>query len=108
SPVLGLCRNVSDLSRVATPRHRLPAIGTRSSRSAYTASMQQRWPSRAAEALAVRPLVPVAVKVALAAALAWLVVQPLGGAADHYTYYAPLGAVVVVSSRLGQSLRWSV
>ncbi|QIX27124.1 hypothetical protein ncot_11345 [Nocardioides sp. JQ2195] len=54
------------------------------------------------------PLIPVAIKAALAAALAWLVVQPLGGPADDYSYYAPLGAVVVVSSRLTESLRSSM
>lgn len=54
------------------------------------------------------PLVPVAVKAAVAAALAWLVARPIGGPADEYAYYAPLGAVVTVSSRLTQSLRWSL
>ncbi|MBE7324808.1 hypothetical protein IEQ44_09090 [Nocardioides sp. Y6] len=70
--------------------------------------MQQSALRRASDAVGRRPLIPVAVKAALAASLAWLVVLPLGGVADRYTYYAPLGAVVVVSSRLGQSLRWSI
>lgn len=63
---------------------------------------------RVARALGRHPLVPVAVKAAIAASLAWLAVYPLRGAADDYAYYAPLGAVIVVSSRLGQSLRSSV
>lgn len=61
--------------------------------------------TRLVRALGKHPLVPVAVKTAVAAVLAWLVVRPLGGSADDYSYYAPLGAVVAVSSRLGQSLR---
>ena len=34
-----------------------------------------------------------AAKTAVAAALAWLCVQPLGGFLDEYPYYAPLGAI---------------
>ncbi|WP_156393561.1 hypothetical protein [Nocardioides sp. Root140] len=62
----------------------------------------------ATNALGRFPLLPVALKAAVAAALAWIVVQPLHGAADDYSYYAPLGAVVAVSSRLAQSMRASV
>ncbi|NYG57158.1 uncharacterized membrane protein YgaE (UPF0421/DUF939 family) [Nocardioides daedukensis] len=54
------------------------------------------------------PLLPLAAKAAVAAALAWLVVQPLRGSADDYAYYAPLGAVVAVSSRLAHSMRLTV
>ena len=54
------------------------------------------------------PLLPVAIKTAVAAALAWLVVRPIDGPASDYSYYAPLGAVVVVSSRLAASIRWSL
>lgn len=46
-----------------------------------------------------------ALKVAVAAALAWLVVVPFAGMADDYPYYAPLGAVVVVAGTVAHSLR---
>ena len=52
-----------------------------------------------------RPQLALAAKAALAAALAWLVVLPLGGFADDYPYYAPLGAVVAVTSTFASSLR---
>jgi uncharacterized membrane protein YgaE (UPF0421/DUF939 family) len=51
---------------------------------------------------------PLAVKCAVAAALAWLLVLPLGGVADDYPYYAPLGAVVAVGTTVVHSLRASV
>ncbi|MDT9593698.1 hypothetical protein RDV89_11510 [Nocardioides zeae] len=51
------------------------------------------------------PVIAVAGKAALAAVLAWLVVQPWGVVADRYDYYAPLGAVVSVSTTLVQSVR---
>src|SRR3546814_8933239 len=54
------------------------------------------------------PLLPLAAKAAVAAGLAWLVFQPLRGSADDYAYYAPLGAVVAVSSRLAHSMRLTV
>ncbi len=44
-------------------------------------------------------------KVGLAAALALLAVVPMGGTAEQYPYYAPLGAVVAVSSTVAGSLR---
>lgn len=44
-----------------------------------------------------QPLVLLALSSALAAALAWLAVLPLGGVADVHPYYAPLGAVIAVS-----------
>jgi uncharacterized membrane protein YgaE (UPF0421/DUF939 family) len=44
----------------------------------------------------------------VAAALAWLVVLPLGGLADTYPYYAPLGAVVGVSGTVVGSVRGAV
>lgn len=46
-------------------------------------------------------------KTALAAALAWLLVQPLGGFIHQYPYYAPLGAVVGMSTTVVSSLRAS-
>lgn len=44
-----------------------------------------------------------AVKGAAAAALAWLIVLPIGGVADDYAYYAPFGAVVAVSATVVRS-----
>ena len=44
-------------------------------------------------------------KAALAAALAWLAVKPLWGFADEYPYYAPLGAVIAVTSTVAGSVR---
>jgi hypothetical protein len=57
--------------------------------------------------LARRPRVAMSVKTALAAAIAWLVVQPLPGVADTYPYYAPLGAVVAISTTVVGSFRQS-
>jgi uncharacterized membrane protein YgaE (UPF0421/DUF939 family) len=48
-----------------------------------------------------------AAKTAVAAALAWLCVQPLGGFLDQYPYYAPLGAVVAMSATVVDSVRAS-
>lgn len=48
------------------------------------------------------------VKMALAAALAWLLVLPLQGIADDYPYYAPLGAVLAVTSTVAGSVRESL
>jgi uncharacterized membrane protein YgaE (UPF0421/DUF939 family) len=47
-------------------------------------------------------------KAAVAAALAWALVQPLWGIADEYPYYAPLGAVIAVTSTVAGSVRGSV
>jgi uncharacterized membrane protein YgaE (UPF0421/DUF939 family) len=55
-----------------------------------------------------RQHVNIAVKAALATALAWLAVQPMGGVADDYPYYAPLGAVIAVTSTVAGSVRESV
>ncbi len=49
-----------------------------------------------------------AMKAATAAALAWLVVLPIGGVADDYPYYAPFGAVIAVSATVARSWRVSV
>ena len=48
------------------------------------------------------------VRAALAAGLAWLLVQPLQGFADDYPYYAPLGAVIAVTSTVAGSVRESL
>ena len=47
-----------------------------------------------------RPKLALAVKAALAAMLAWLLVRPLGSFATEYSYYAPLGALTVVSTSI--------
>jgi uncharacterized membrane protein YgaE (UPF0421/DUF939 family) len=47
-------------------------------------------------------------KAAAAAGLSWLLVLPLGGAADEYPYYAPLGAVIAVSTTVAGSVRESL
>lgn len=48
------------------------------------------------------------VKAAVAAGLAWLLVLPLSGVADQYPYYAPLGAVIAVSTTVAGSVRESL
>jgi len=55
--------------------------------------------------VAEHPHVVLAVKVAVAVALAWLVVQALPGFAQQYPYYAPLGALIAVSGTVAGSLR---
>ena len=52
-----------------------------------------------------RPHFFMAIKAAVAAVLAWLVVQPFGGFATEYSYYAPLGALAVVSTSVVRSAR---
>lgn len=54
------------------------------------------------------PVLPLAFRAAFAAVASWLVVMPLGGVADDYPYYAPLGAVVAVSTTVVSSIRASV
>lgn len=49
-----------------------------------------------------------ALRTAIAAAVAWVVVMPIGGPADQYPYYAPLGAVVAVSTTVAGSIRGSL
>jgi uncharacterized membrane protein YgaE (UPF0421/DUF939 family) len=68
--------------------------------------VRRLWPALGAAAR--RPRVAMAVKAAVAAAFAWLAVQPIGGVVDKYPYYAPFGAVVVVSTTLATSARTAV
>ena len=49
-----------------------------------------------------------ATKAAVAAVLSWAIVQPLDGFAADYPYYAPLGAIVAVSTTIVASVRSSV
>lgn len=46
-----------------------------------------------------------ALRAAVAAGVAWSLVLPLGGVADDYPYYAPFGAVVVVTSTVAGAAR---
>ncbi|HEY6935089.1 MAG TPA: hypothetical protein VI452_16940 [Marmoricola sp.] len=54
------------------------------------------------------PHVHQAMRAAIAATGAWALVQPLGGPADQYPYYAPLGAVVAISTTIRGSIRASI
>lgn len=47
--------------------------------------------------------VALAVRAAVAAVLAWLLVWPMGGLADQYPYYAPMGALVVATATVASS-----
>jgi len=49
-----------------------------------------------------------AARAACATAVAWAAVQPLGGVAADYPYYAPLGALIAVSSTVADSVRGSL
>lgn len=53
------------------------------------------------------PHVVLALRTGLAAGLAWLLVQPIGGFAQDYPYYAPLGAMVATSTSIVGSVRSS-
>ncbi|MBD8868162.1 aromatic acid exporter family protein [Nocardioides donggukensis] len=48
------------------------------------------------------------IRATVAATLAWVAVQPFGGMIDDYRYYAPLGAVIAVTSTVAGSMRESV
>lgn len=50
------------------------------------------------------PTAALALRAALAAVAAWLAALSLGGVADDYPYYAPLGAVVAVSATVSGSI----
>lgn len=62
-------------------------------------------PARARRAWARHPRLGMAIKAALAASLAWGLVQFVPGPAADYPYYAPLGAVIASSSTLTGSTR---
>ncbi|WP_435747533.1 aromatic acid exporter family protein [Nocardioides sp. SYSU DS0663] len=49
-----------------------------------------------------------AVKTAIATGLAYVLAQPLGGSLGNYSYYAPMGAAVAMSTTVIDSLRMSV
>jgi hypothetical protein len=64
--------------------------------------------ARIATMLGRTPARSLAMRAALGAMVAWLLVVPMGGVADEYPYYAPLGAVVAVTSSVEVSLRTTV
>ena len=70
------------------------------------AGRQRRLPALG-RALSTHPQVVLAVKVAVAVAAAFLVVQLLPGFAKQYPYYAPLGALIAVTGTVAGSLRES-
>lgn len=62
---------------------------------------------RLRELLAAHPRIGLAIKAAVAASLAWALVEVIPGPAADYPYYAPLGAVVATSTTLVGSARES-
>ncbi len=51
------------------------------------------------------PRIALALKAGLATTLAWALVQSLGGVADRYPYYAPLGAIIATGTTVTASVR---
>jgi len=64
--------------------------------------------SRLAVEIRQHPRIALAVKASLATAAAWAIVHPMGGLADRYPYYAPLGAVIAVGTTVAGSVRESI
>ncbi len=74
-----------------------------------TASLRRTgWTGTASRTWARHPRWGLAVKAALAASLAWAVVQLVPDAAGEYPYYAPLGAVIATCTTLAGSARESM
>ncbi len=71
--------------------------GTHPSREGLSARARRVW--------ARHPRLGMAVKAALAASLAWALVQLVPGPAADYPYYAPLGALIATSTTLTGSVR---
>ncbi|MFC4553727.1 hypothetical protein [Georgenia faecalis] len=67
-----------------------------------------RRPGRLLRAWVRHPRVAMAVRAAIAAALAWYVGRLVPGELGNYAYYAPMGAVVATSFTLAGSVRESV
>lgn len=78
------------------------------SRGAGGGEHHGHWRVTALIDLHLSPTVQRALKSATAASIAWLVVLPMWGVADEYPYYAPLGAVIAVSSTVAGSVRASI
>jgi uncharacterized membrane protein YgaE (UPF0421/DUF939 family) len=66
------------------------------------------WPGALGRVWARHPRLGLAVKAALAAAIAWAVAQVLPGPAGDYPYYAPLGALLATTTTLAGSAREAV
>jgi len=79
----------------------MPPTDVEAARTPSTVPGVERWRT----SVRTRPRLGLALKAAIAAALAWLCVLPLGGAGDAYRYYAPFGAVVAVTSTFVSSVR---
>jgi uncharacterized membrane protein YgaE (UPF0421/DUF939 family) len=75
--------------------------------SAGSAGDAPAWLRTGLHVAAKHPRTAMALKAAAAAAVAWLVVQPIGGVVENYPYYAPFGAVVAVSTTVVSSARES-
>ena len=76
----------------------MPIEFARSERSTVGIEWEIAIVDRASGLITARPRTLLALKAAVAAGLAWLVVLPFSGVADDYPYYAPLGAVVATST----------
>jgi uncharacterized membrane protein YgaE (UPF0421/DUF939 family) len=63
---------------------------------------------RLQQAVREHPRIALAAKAAVATAIAWTVVQPMGGPAADYPYYAPLGAMIAVGTTVAGSIRESL
>ncbi|KQS66936.1 hypothetical protein ASG41_11185 [Modestobacter sp. Leaf380] len=70
-----------------------------------SARRARRWTGGLVRTWARHPRYGLAAKAALAASLAWAVVQLVPGPAAAYPYYAPLGAVIATSTTLAGSAR---
>jgi uncharacterized membrane protein YgaE (UPF0421/DUF939 family) len=66
------------------------------------------WPGTLGRTWARHPRLGLAVKAALAAAIAWAVAQVLPEPASDYPYYAPLGALLATTTTLARSAREAV
>lgn len=73
----------------------------------WAASRPHEWMGATLRFAARHPRPALALKSALAAAVAWLVVQPFDGVAEKYPYYAPFGALVAVSTTVVSSAKQS-
>ena len=93
--------------RASAARTRMPVDGARAVDSSHPASRNpvRRLAPRFASFVSEHPQGVLAAKAAVAAGAAWLLVQPFGGVADDYAYYAPFGAVVVMSTAVMTSVR---
>lgn len=69
---------------------------------------QWAWGRGVLRLAATHPRSTLAVKAAVASVIAWIAVRPIDGVVDDYPYYAPLGAVIAVSTTVTSSAREAV